>query len=88
MVNSSTDAMMNDWKKKEMLEAHNALEELWKPDNLNDLIMTKVNLVVEQLSGQSDATAVRMDIATLTELIQIRKLRNNELERLQSRLWI
>jgi hypothetical protein len=87
MANSPTLAMTNDWNKKESLKAHNSLEEFRKPDTLNALILTKVYLVVEKLSGQCDATAVRVDIATLMELIQIRKLRNSELDRLQARLW-
>ena len=88
MVNSPTTAMINDWKKNEALKAHNSLEEFRKPDQLNDLILTKVYLLVEKFSSQCDATAVCVDIATLTELIQIRKLRNSELDRLQARLWM
>ena len=50
MVNSPTIAMIHDWKKKEALAAHNSLEEFRKPNKLNDLIMSKVNLVIEKLS--------------------------------------
>ena len=87
MVNSPTIEMIYDWKNNEALAAHNALEEFRKPDLLNDLILTKLNLVVEQLAGQGDATAVRVDLATLTQLIQLRKLRNVEVERGQARSW-
>lgn len=88
MIDSSTLTMIRDWKKKETLRAHNSLEEFRKSDTLNDLIMTKVNLVVEKHSGQCDATELRIDIAMLTELIQLRKLRNSEVARLQASRWL
>lgn len=78
MINSPTNEMIHDWKVKESLIAHNALEEFRKSDQLNELILTKVNLVIAKLSGQGDATAVRIDIAILTQLIQLRKLRDVE----------
>ena len=76
MINSPTIEMIHDWKKTEAQAAHNSLEELWKPDKLNHLIMNKVNLVVEKVAQHCDATEVRVDVAILTELIQVRKLRD------------
>ena len=73
MADSLTIEMINGWKKKEELEAHNYLGELIKPNELNDLIMTEVNFIIEKLSRQHDATEVSGHIATLTELIQKRK---------------
>ena len=87
MVNSPTIAMIHDWKKKEALAAHNSLEEFRKPNKLNDLIMSKVNLVIEKLSRQCDSTEVSVDIATLTALIQVRKLRER-IEMQTSQTWM
>jgi len=73
MLESATIEMIDQWRRKEKLEAHNRLKELRRPDELNDLIMTKVNLIVEKLSGCGDATELARDIATLLELLQIRR---------------
>ena len=73
MLESATIEMIDQWRRKEKLEAQNRLEELRRPDELNDLIMTKVNLIVEKLSGCGDATGLARDIATLLELLQIRR---------------
>jgi len=75
MLDSSTIEMLDDWKKKEQLEAHNDLEELTKPDELNELIMTKVNLLLEKVPRQCDAAEVRDDIADLIQLLRIRNLK-------------
>ena len=87
MVNSPTIEMIHDWKKKEALAAHNSLEEFRKPNKLNDLIMSKVTLVVEKLARQCEATEVSVDIAILTELIQVRKLRER-IEIQASQTWM
>ena len=73
MLNNPTIEMIDHLRQKEALEAHNRLEELRKPDELNERIMTMVNLIVEKFSGQSDAAELRSDIETLIELIQRRK---------------
>jgi hypothetical protein len=85
MLDSATIEMIDHWRWKKELEAHNRLEELRKPDDLNDLIMTRVNLLVEKLSTRHDTTELRGDIATLIELLQQRKSRS-ELQRRQARL--
>jgi len=69
------------WREKQELKAHNYLEELGKPDDLNDLIMTKVNLIVEKLSQRCDAREVRDDVATLIEFLQIRKSKKDYKDR-------
>jgi hypothetical protein len=58
------------------INAHNSIEELREPDELNELIMTKVNSIVERLSRQGDVGEVRGDIAVLTALLRIRKCRD------------
>ena len=87
MLESATIEMIDQWRRKERLEAHNRLEESRRPDELNDLIMTKVNLIVENLSGCGDATELAMDIATLLELIQIRRSQS-ELPSRQAKLQV
>ena len=45
MMHSPTIEEVAHWREKQELKAHNYLEELGKPDDLNDLIMIKVNLM-------------------------------------------
>jgi len=85
MLESATIEMIDQWRRKAKLEAHKRLEELRRPDELNDLIMTKVNLIVGNLSGCGDATELARDIATLLELIQIRRSQS-ELPSRQARI--
>jgi hypothetical protein len=87
MLESATIEMIDQWRRKEELEAHSRLEESRRPDELNDLIMTKVNLIVENLSGCGDATELDRDIATLLELIQIRRSKS-ELPSRQAKLQV
>ena len=81
MMHSPTIEEIAHWREKQDLKAHNYLEELGKPDVLNDLIMTKVNLIVEKLSQRCDAREVRDDIATLIEFLQIRKSKKDYKDR-------
>ena len=80
-MHSPTVEEVAHWREKQELKAHNYLEELGKPDDLNDLIMTKVNLIVEKLSQRCDAREVRDDIATLIEFLQIRKSKKDYKDR-------
>jgi hypothetical protein len=75
MPDKSTIEVIDDWKEKERQQAHNDLEELRKPDELNELIMTKVNILSKKVSQQCDPSELRNEIATLTELFQIRHLK-------------
>ena len=45
MMHSPTIEEVAHWREKQELKAHNYLEELGKPDDLNDLIIIKVNLM-------------------------------------------
>jgi hypothetical protein len=85
MLDVSTFAEINNWKEKERQQAHDDLAELRKPDELNDLIMTKVNLLLEKVSRQCDPSEIRSEIVTLTELLQVRHLKM-ELRRRQVEL--
>ena len=73
-MHSPTIEEVAHWREKQELKAHNYLEELGKPDDLNDLIMTKVNLIVEKLSQRCDVREIRDDVATLIEFLQIRNV--------------
>jgi hypothetical protein len=77
--------MINHWKKHKELAAHNPLEELNKPDEFNDRIITSVNLVIENLSQPYNKTAETSDLATLAEFIQ-RRNSKKEVQRRQLRL--
>lgn len=87
MANSLTIEMISDWKKQQEVEAHNFFEKLRARDELNDLIMTKVNFIVETLSQHADATEIRTEVAALVELLQIRNSRR-ESNRKQVLLWM
>lgn len=73
MLYSPTLEMIDSWSLKAQFVAPNRVEELKQPEELNDLIMTKVNLIVEQLSGGGSTSEIRGDIDALLELIQKRK---------------
>ena len=83
MPDSPTIEEIAHWREEQELKAHKQLEELGKPDDLNDLIMTKVNLVVEKLSQRCDAVEIRDDIATLIEFLQIRKSKKDYNDRFE-----
>jgi len=74
VLENSTFEEMNDWKERKRQQAHHDLEELRKPDELNALIMAKVNLLLEKVSRPYNPSEVRNEIVTLTELLQLRHL--------------
>lgn len=73
MLYSPTFEVIDSWSRKAQFVAPNRAEELKQPEELNDLIMRKVNLIIEQLSGGGTTSEIRGDIDALVELIQKRK---------------
>ena len=77
MAISPTAEMTNDLKVEE-LQAHNYLQELRKPNELNDLILINVDRIVQKVSQQCDQMEVLNDIVVLAGLLRIRKSRKVE----------
>jgi hypothetical protein len=71
MAESTTIKIINDLKNE--LEAHVYLEELRRPNELNDLIMTNVWSIVEKVSRECYDVPLSENIATLTRLLELRK---------------
>jgi len=81
MAENPTIEIINDPKKE---EAQVYLEELRRPNELNDLIMTNVWSIVEKVSRECDEVALSENIATLTKLVRLR----NRFKRAQRRKWL